>query len=89
MITSSTERFTCAEYPEPAKMSDAGLQHAWNSTVIRMGWSADNAAFKCGFAKSDYIEAMAMLILESEYRWHHLGGKEKFKAICPFPELVD
>ena len=70
-------------------MSDIGLQHAWNSTVTKMRLSPDNAVFKVGFAKSDFIEAMAMLILESEYRWHHLGGKEKFKAICPFPEMVD
>ena len=72
-------RFSCAVYPEPAKMSEAGLQHAWNSTVIRCRWSADNSAFKLGFSKGDYIEAMAMLILESEYRWEN-GGRAKRQA---------
>ena len=88
MITSSTERFTCPMYPEPAKITDAGLQFALNSLVNIVKWDDDHPRFK-SFSKGDHIEALAMLLLEDEYRWEHLGGKEKFKAICPYPELVD
>ena len=42
-----------------------------------MGWSADNAAFKGFYTKDDFIEAMACLILESDYRWEN-GGKQAF-----------
>ena len=88
MITSAEERFTCALYPEPRKLSEAGLTHAYNSTAVICRWSENHPRFKIGFAKSDFIEAMAMLILESTYRWEHLGGKEEFKKICPFPDEV-
>ena len=81
MITSSTERFTCSVYPEPSKLTDAGLNHAWQLTLSKINLSADHVIFQHGFAKSDFIEAMAMLILESEYRWHHLGGKEAHAKI--------
>jgi hypothetical protein len=88
MITSSQERFTCAMYPEPAKITDAGLTHAWGMLTDAVKLSADHPKFQCGFAKSDFIEALAMIGLEITYRWEHLGGKEKFKAICPYPEMV-
>ena len=88
MTTSAQTRFTCPVYPEPAKLTDAGLQHAWTLTVNKLQLPADHPTFKCGFAKSDFIEAMAMLILEDTYRWYHLGGMDKFKAICPFPDMV-
>jgi len=42
-----------------------------------MGWSADNAAFKGLYTKDDFIEAMACLILETDYRWEN-GGKQAF-----------
>ena len=81
MITSATERFTCSVYPEPQKMTLGALNFAYNRTAEIVKRDSDNPMFKCGFAKSDYVEAMAMLILESQYRWENLGGKEKHAAI--------
>ena len=88
MATSTQERFTCSVYPEPAKLTRAGLNHAWQMTVNKLQLPADHPTFKCGFAKSDFIEAMAMLVLEDTYRWYHLGEMEEFKKVCPFPESV-
>ncbi len=68
---------TCKVYGNVSKMSDNGLEHAMNTNIIRMRWSADNAAFKGLYTKEDYIEAMACLILESDYRWEN-GGKQEF-----------
>ena len=69
--------FSCKVYGDLSKMTDTGLEHAWNSTVIRMGWSPDNAAFQGVYSYEDYKEAMAMLICETEYRWEN-GGKQAF-----------
>ena len=68
---------TCKVYGNVSKMSDNGLEHAWNTNIIRMRWSADNAAFKGLYTKDDFIEAMACLILETDYRWEN-GGKQAF-----------
>ena len=70
---------TCKVYGNVSKMSDRGLEHAWNSNVVRMRWSPENSAFKALYTKADYIEAMACLILESEYRWEN-GGRAKRQA---------
>ena len=89
MTNSAQERFTCSVYPEPSKLTGAGLNHAWQLTLNKLQLPVNHPTFQCGFAKSDFIEAMAMLILEDTYRWYHLGGMEKFKSICPYPELVN
>ena len=59
---------TCKVYGDVRKMSDRGLQHAYNTNIIRMGWSPDNAAFKGLYSYEEYKEAMAMLIAETERR---------------------
>ena len=81
MITSSQERFTCSMYPEPAKISDDGLNFAYNRTAHLVKFDENHDVFKYGFSKGDHVEAMAMLILESTYRWNHLGGKERHAEI--------
>ena len=71
---------TCKVYGNVSKMSDRGLEHAWNTNIVRMKWSPENPAFKGLYTKADYIEAMACLILETDYRWEN-GGKAKFDAM--------
>ncbi len=68
---------TCKVYGNVSKMSDNGLEHALNTMFPRMAWIADGASFKGLWTKDDYIEAMACLILESDYRWEN-GGKQEF-----------
>ena len=58
----------CKVYGNVRKMSDRGLQHAYNTNVVRMGWSPDNAAFKGLYSYEEYKEAMALLIAEMTRR---------------------
>ena len=58
----------CLVYGNVRKMSDRGLQHAYNTNVVRMGWSPENAAFKGLYSYEEFKEAMAMLIAEMTRR---------------------
>lgn len=72
-----TTNFFCAMYPNLNKLSDAALGHARVIVSNRLKLDRDHAAFKCGYSKGDYIEAMAMICLEEDYRWEN-GGKQAF-----------
>ena len=58
----------CKVYGNIRKMSNRGLQHAYNTNVVRMGWSPENAAFKGLYSYEDYKEVMALLIAEMTRR---------------------
>jgi len=73
-------QFHCALYPELPSLSDAALSHARVIIQNRVSLPADHPLFKCGFSKGDFIEAMAMIILEEDYRWEN-GGKQAFQEL--------
>ena len=73
-------QFHCALYPELPSLSDAALSHARVIIQNRVSLPADHSLFKCGFSKGDYVEAMAMIVLEEEYRWEN-GGKQAFQEL--------
>lgn len=75
-----TTNFFCAMYPNLGKLSDVALGHARTIVSSRLKLDRDHAAFKGGYSKGDYIEAMAMICLEEDYRWEN-GGKEAFDAM--------
>ena len=72
--------FSSTMYPETATMSDGALQNAYGILSRRVGNDADHPVFKCGFSKGDFVEALAVIILEQGYRWEN-GGKERHAAI--------
>ena len=67
-------------YPNLNKLSDDALNHARVIVSNKLHLPADHPAFKCGYSKGDFIEAMAMIILEEDYRWEN-GGKQKFDEL--------
>ena len=72
-----TTNFFCAMYPNLNKLSDGALDHARTIVSSRLTLPTDHPAFKCGYSKGDYIESMAMICLEEDYRWEN-GGKQAF-----------
>ena len=75
-----SNNFFSAMYPNLGKLSDGALNTARVVTSNKLHLPADHPAFKCGFSKADFIESMAMIILEEELRWEN-GGKQKFDAM--------
>lgn len=78
--TQMTENFYCAMYPNLGKLSDGALDHARTIVLNRVRLDKDHACFKGGYSKGDYIEAMAMIVLEEDYRWEN-GGKQAFQEL--------
>ena len=71
---------SCTLYPNMEKITDAGLSHAIQMTSDCLKWGRDHARFQGPHTYNDYVEAMACLILEDQYRWEN-GGKQAFDAM--------
>ena len=71
---------SCKLYPNMEKLTDAGLTHALSIVGNCLKWGRDHARFQGIYTYNDYVEAMACLILEDEYRWEN-GGKQAFDAM--------
>lgn len=68
---------TCKMYRDCAQLTDAGLEHAMQMTSDCLKWERSHPRFQGPHSYADHVEAMAMLILESDYRWEN-GGKQAF-----------
>ena len=70
----------CKMYPNVDKLTDAGLSHAMSIVGNCLKWETSHPRFQGPHTYNDYVEAMAMLILEDEYRWEN-GGKQVFQVM--------
>ena len=64
-------------YPNMENITDNGLTHAMQMTRNCLKWERSHPRFQGPHSYADHVEAMAMLILEDEYRWEN-GGKQAF-----------
>ena len=75
-----TNNRSCKMYPEMDKLSDVGLSHAMSIVGNCLKWERSHPRFQGPHTYDDYVEAMACLILEDEYRWEN-GNKAAFEAM--------
>ena len=71
---------TCKMYRDTAQLTEAGLAHAYQMTLETLKWERSHPRFQGPHSYADHVEAMAMLILESDYRWEN-GGKQRFDEL--------
>ena len=71
---------SCKMYPNMENITDNGLTHAMQMTSDCLKWERSHPRFQGPHSYADHVEAMACLILESEYRWEN-GGKQAFDAM--------
>ena len=71
---------SCKLYPNMEKLSDVALTHAQSIVGGCLKWDPSHPRFQGPHSYDDYVEAMACLILEDEYRWNN-GGEAEFNAM--------
>ena len=71
---------TCKMYRDMAQLTDVGLERAYQMTLDTLKWERSHPRFQGPHTYADHVEAMAMLIIESEYRWEN-GGKQAFEDL--------